>query len=149
MNHREPPSGFLIDGSDQQQYGEAQSWYQLVGPLFYGEDNSAGQVRLGFFSEQRYISSMGRVHGGKMSSFMDYLLFSTARSMWEGSMLVTVSLNINFVSACPPDLWVTGYGEVVHAGRSMAFVSGVAKAQDKVIVQATGTFRKLEGRTVP
>lgn len=34
-------------------------------------------------------------------------------------------------------------GEVVRAGKSMAFVSGDARFGDKVIVHATGTFRKL------
>ena len=146
MARRNPPSGFLNEDSNLTEFGDAQSWYQLVGPLFYAEDNEAGSVRLGFYSEQRYISSMGRVHGGKMSSFMDYLLFATARSTWEETMLVTVSLNINFVSACPPGLWVTGYGNVIHSGRSMAFVSGEARVEDKVIVQATGTFRRLESK---
>jgi len=147
MESREPPDGFLTDDSESLNYGQADSWYQLVGPLFYASDNLPGHVRLAFYSEQRYISSMGRVHGGKMSSFMDYLLFATARSVWSDFMLVTLSLNINFVSACPPKLWVTGHGKLIHAGRSVAFVSGEAIANDKVIVQATGTFRKLEGST--
>ena len=146
MSFRQPPNGFVADDPPETTFGEADSWYQLVGPLFAAQDNKAGSVRLGFYSEQRYISSMGRVHGGKMSSFIDYLLFATARSTWEPTMLVTVSLNINFISACPPDVWVTGYGQSIHSGRNMAFVSGEAKANDKVIVQATGTFRRLDKR---
>jgi len=146
MARREPPEGFVDNDSDQINYGEAESWYQLVGPLFYARDNQPGQVRLSFFSEPRYISSMGRVHGGKMSSFMDYLLFSAAYSAWVDSPLVTVSLNINFVSACPPQVWVVGHGQVVQAGNSMAFVQGVVKAQDRVIVHGTGTFRKLSNQ---
>jgi len=143
MSRRQPPADFLQNDAEPEEFGQAESWYQLVGPLYYAADNAPGKVRLGFYSEQRYISSMNRVHGGKMSSFMDYVLFSTARSSWGESMLATVSLNINFVSACPPGVWVTGYGEVVRAGNSMAFVSGEARAEDKVIVHATGTFRKL------
>ena len=146
MAIRQPPRGFVTDDPPETQFGEAQSWYQLIGPLFAAEDNEPGRVRLGFYSEQRYISSMGRVHGGKLSSFVDYLLFATARSTWEETMLVTVSLNINFVSASPPDVWVTGYGQSVHSGRSMAFVSGEVRANDKIIVQATGTFRRLDKR---
>ena len=75
-----------------------------------------------------------------MSSFMDYVLFNTAASMWEGKSLATVSLNINFVSACPPGVWVFGTGEIIRAGKTMAFVSAEARANDRVIVHATGTF---------
>ena len=125
------------------QYGQAESWYRLVGPLYYAQEDEPGQKRVAFFAEQRYISSMGRVHGGKMSSFMDYLLFSTARAAWGETALATVSLNINFVSACPPGVWVYGKGEVVRAGKNMAFVTGEAIAEGRTIVHATGTFRKL------
>ncbi len=143
MPHIEPPPGFAKNDSELASYGDAGSWYQLVGPLYYAEDNQPGQVRMSFYSHSKYISSMGRVHGGKISSFMDYLLFSSAHSAWGESMLATVSLNINFVSACPPGVWVMGQGHVTHAGKSMAFVRGEVIAQDKVIAQATGTFRKL------
>jgi len=146
MNTRQPPSGFVTDDDGQQDYGDADSWYQLVGPLHSSTNNKPGDVQLSFFSEKRYISSMGRVHGGKLSSFTDYLLFATARSTWGESMLATVSLNINFVSACPPDVWVIGHGKVVHSGGSMAFARGEIIANDKVIAQASGTFRKLERR---
>ena len=140
MDKPSPPEGFAVDEATHPSYGEADSWYQLVGPLFHAQDNSPGTVRLGFFSEQRYISSMNRVHGGMLSSFMDYVLFTAAASSWEGTKLATVSLNLNFVSACPPDVWVIGSGEVIRTGRTMAFVSGQVMAQDRVIVHATGTF---------
>ncbi len=143
MQRRKPLDGFVEDSSGKEIYGEASSWYQLVGPLCSAVDNEPGKVGLAFFSEQRYISSMGRVHGGMMSSFMDYLLFNAARPSWGDTMLATVWLDINFVGACPADVWVVGEGEVVQAGRNMAFVNGVAKAGDKVIVHGTGTFRKL------
>ena len=143
MDKRTPPEGFS-DLSAITEFGQAESWYQLVGPLFHAADNSPGKVRMGFYSESRYISSMQRVHGGMMSSFMDYLLFNTARSAWQGSGLATVSLNVNFVSACPPGVWVEGCGEIIRAGRNMAFVRGEASQEGKVIVHATGTFRKVE-----
>ncbi|MBT4129271.1 MAG: PaaI family thioesterase [Candidatus Marinimicrobia bacterium] len=142
MNEQQPPDGFVVDGSDLE-HGKAESWYQLVGPLYHDGYNTPGNVRLAFYAERRYISSMNRVHGGKMSSFMDYLLFGTARSAWDGAALATVSLNINFISACPPDVWVIGYGSIVRAGKNMAFTTGEARVGEKVIVQATGTFRKL------
>ena len=135
-----PPDGFTLD-EPKQHYGEADSWYQLVGPLYHGEDNPPGTVRLCFYSERRYISSMNRVHGGMLSSFMDYVLFGTAASVWKGTSLATVSLNINFVSACPPDVWVIGTGEIVRAGKTMVFVNGEARADGRVIVHASGTFR--------
>ncbi len=147
MDLRKLPEGFMEDSSGLESFGQAASWYQLVGPLFNATDNQPGNVRMGFFSEPRYISSMGRVHGGMMSSFMDYLLFNSAHSAWGNAMLATVSLNLNFVSACPAGVWVVGYGRVVHAGKNMAFVSGEAKAGEKTLVQATATFQKLDKRT--
>ena len=75
-----------------------------------------------------------------MSSFMDYVLFSAAASNWHGESLATVSLNINFISACPPDVWVIGTGEVIRTGKTMAFVAGEASAEGRTIVQASGTF---------
>ncbi len=143
MHEEIPPIGFELGEPNWSSFGDADSWYQLVGPLFHANNNGPGKVRLCFYSEKRYISSMNRVHGGMMSSFMDYVLFGTAHSAWADSPLATVSLNINFVSACPPNVWVIGSGEIVRSGKTMAFVSGEACAEDKVIVHATGTFRKL------
>ena len=149
MNRRKPPEGFQDDNSGITEFGNAESWYQLVGPLFHAGDNQPGKVRMGFYSEPRYISSMSRVHGGMMSSFMDYVLFSTARSQWGAAGLATVSLNVNFVSACPPGVWVEGSGEVIRAGNTLAFVRGEARTDDKVHVHATGTFRKLQPSDSP
>ena len=140
MHDHSPPAGFELDDPFDNVYGKADSWYQLVGPLYRATDNQPGRVQLCFYSERRYISSMNRVHGGKMSSFMDYVLFGAAASSWEGTRLATVSLNLNFVSACPPDVWVVGTGEVIRSGKKMAFVSGEARAEGRVIVHATGTF---------
>ena len=141
MHDESPPEGFELDEPDGASYGDADSWYRLVGPLYRSRTHNPGTSELCFFSEQRYISSMGRVHGGMMSSFMDYVLFGAAASSWEGTKLATVSLNINFVSACPPDVWVFGRGEVIRSGKSMAFVTGEARAEDRLIVHASGTFR--------
>lgn len=141
MIGKEPPQGFEIDGADIK-YGEAESWYQLVVPLYHHASNEPGEIRMAFYSEQRYISSLNRVHGGKLSSFTDYLLYTTAASTY-GAPVATVSLNMNFVSACPADEWVIGYGRIVRSGRNMAFTSGEVRVGDQVIVQATGTFRKL------
>lgn len=146
MMQRKPPVGFNEDESGITKYGAASSWYELVGPLYHAADNEPGLIRMGFYSEPRYISSMGRVHGGMMSSFMDYLLFNSAHSAWGETMLATVSLNINFVSACPANVWVLGHGRVIHAGNSTAFVTGEAWASDKVVAQATGTFKKVGNR---
>ena len=143
MTKRTPPEGFEPDNSNLEEFGQANSWYQLVGPLFHASDNKPGDVRMSFFSEQRYISSMGRVHGGKMSSFMDYLLFTSAHSAWGDTPLATISLTINFVSACPANVWVEGHGRVVRAGTEMAFVEGKVIAEGKPIVHGTGTFKKL------
>lgn len=146
MDRRKPPQGFLDDHSGLSRFGEAESWYQLVGPLFHAGDNQPGKVRMGFHSEPRYISSMNRVHGGMMCSFLDYLLYNTAQSAWGDTALATISLNVNFVGVCPPDVWVEGYGKVIRAGKTMAFVSGEARAGDTVIVHGTGTFQKLNNR---
>lgn len=143
MDRRKPPRGFLGDDSGISRFGEAESWYQLVGPLFHAEDNQPGNVRLGFYSEQRYISSMNRVHGGMMSSFMDYVMWHAALSEWQGP-LATITLNVQFISACPADVWVEGQGQLIRAGKSMAFVQSEARADGKIIVYATGTFRKLD-----
>ncbi len=143
MTRRSAPEGFVEDSWEGAEFGKADSWYQLVGPLFKATHDEPGSVRMGFFSEPRYISSMGRVHGGMMASFMDYLLFSAAFKAWGEVPLATVSLNINYVSACPADVWVEGHGRVVHAGSNMAFISGEAMNGSRVIVQASGTFRKL------
>ncbi len=140
---RHPPEGFEHNDDDPLHYGVAGSWYELVGPLYYASDNIAGRTRMGFYSDIKYISSMNRVHGGMMASFMDYLLYGTVSSAWEGAPLATVSLNVQYVSACPPDVWVEGLGTLIRAGQTMAFVSGEARTGDQVIVHATGTFRKL------
>ena len=140
---RAAPDGFIADDMVAASFGNSDSWYQLVGPLYFGTDNKPGDVRLCFYSDPKYISSMSRVHGGMIASFFDYLLFNAASSTWPGSPLATISLNVNYVTACDPGVWVMGHASAVHSGRNIAFTSGEVRAEEKVIAHATGTFRKL------
>ena len=138
-----PPEGFEHFSTVTSDFGEADSWYQLVGPLFQADDNQAGAVRLGFHSEARHLNYLKQVHGGMMSAFMDYVLWTTARSVWPGAAVVTISMNIDFVAICPVDAWIVGTGDLIRAGKSVAFVKAAAVANGNVVVHATGSYRKI------
>lgn len=121
----------------------ADSWYQLIGPLYASIENAPATVTLGFFSQDRHLNYLKQVHGGMMSAFMDYVLWNTARTAWPGDGLVTISMTVDFVGACPGDTWISARGELIRAGGSIAFAKAAVEADGKVVAHATGSFRRL------
>jgi acyl-coenzyme A thioesterase PaaI-like protein len=140
---RSPPDGFEHFGTDHPAYADAGSWYQLVGPLYRRLAAPQGPVTLGFFSEPRHLNYLKQVHGGMMSAFMDYVLWSTARSVWPDAAVVTISMTVDFIAICPEGAWVTGEGELIRAGGTVAFVRAVARTGEGVVAHASGTYRRI------
>ncbi len=139
-----PPSGFehLVPERDHG-FGAAETWYQLIGPLYRATENPRATLTLGFFSEDRHLNYLKQVHGGMMSAFMDYVLWNVARTAWPGDGLVTISMTVDFVGACPGDTWVSATGELIRAGGSIAFARASVEAAGKIVAHATGSFRRL------
>jgi len=136
------PEGFTFE-NPAQAFATSESWFSLIGPVYRRADLPPGQSRLGFASSAKHKNYLQQVHGGMLAAFFDYVVWNAAFSVWPGGC-VTLNMTINYISAAPLDAWIEGAGEVVRAGKQVAFCQGVITAGDKILGNGSAAFRKIE-----
>lgn len=111
-----------------------------VGPIYskqVGDRSIAG-----FRVEERHCNPAGICHGGWLSTFADVQLvrqIGLALNMGQ-SGLRTVSLTVDFLSSAMLGQWVEGSAEMIRATRTLAFVQGTARVDDRIIIRMNGIF---------
>ncbi len=113
------------------------------GPFFHrAAERGAEQA---FFAEARHCNSIGLIHGGMLSAFLDGLL-AAAVAIETRALPVTVHLSVDFLGMGRAGDWVLGEAKVTRATRELAFVEGRATAKGRDLARATAVF-KLMRRT--
>lgn len=129
-----PLPGFVLaDAADPFEMGSGPFW---MDPAIGG-----GRARLALRIAERHCNSGGVVHGGLLMTMMDLCLALTARSGPEIDFVFTVSMNAEFVESGRPGDLVEAHGELVRSGRSLAFVRGQIRAEERVLLNASAVFR--------
>tara|TARA_R110002167_G_scaffold144999_2_gene335842 strand:- start:60 stop:512 length:453 start_codon:yes stop_codon:yes gene_type:complete len=127
---------------------EAESPYSsLIGPVY---ENAAAMSR-GFRVEAKHINNAGIAHGGMLMSIADMTLARGVRDA-NGGPGVTVRMVSDFHGPARLGDWVEGHAKVTRMTRTMVFVSAEIVASGRLIMTATGIFRRLRpraSRTVP
>ncbi len=75
-------------------------------------------------------------------TMIDLALAATAKEVIE-DRYVTISLNSEFVAAGNKGEIIEATGELVRRTRSIAFVRGQVHVGDRVLLTASGVFKKL------
>lgn len=65
------------------------------------------------------------MHGGVLSTLADVSLCALSWDVQVDAHIVTVSLQVDFVSSAPACQWLIGTGDVVRQTRTLVFVRGV------------------------
>jgi uncharacterized protein (TIGR00369 family) len=117
----------------------------LVGPI-YGRDNE-GRIEIGMYADDRHKNPGGVVHGGLLMTLVDNLMGATIHHTVGARYAATVSLNCDFLSATQPGEWISGIGTITRHTRSMVFIRGDIKANDRLVMSATGIFKFLDKPT--
>jgi uncharacterized protein (TIGR00369 family) len=116
------------------------------GPLFVRREQRDGaeRVQIGFRVEQRHCNPLNNCHGGMLATFCDMLLpLSIHRqdSQVGHRFLITVNLQMDYLSSAPLGAWVQGEVEVLRVTRTMVFAQGLVTADDVPAVRTSGIFK--------
>ncbi len=119
----------------------------INGPLYIRSVVQADGSKLrhlGFRVEQRHCNPMGNCHGGMLATFADMMLPMLAHRQaveLRNQFMPTVSLQIDYLAACPLGAWVQGEAQVLRITRNLAFVQGLATADDVPALRVSGIFK--------
>jgi uncharacterized protein (TIGR00369 family) len=128
-----PPEGFV-------QSTERGAFSMRNGPYFH---DPAG--RQAFYARKRHCNSIGLIHGGMLSAFLDGVLAGAA-GRGSGQMGITVHLSIDFLDMGRAGEWVIGDGALTRATSDLAFVEGRAFTTRRTLARATGVFKLMRRR---
>ena len=128
-----PPEGFVLAT-------ERGAFSTRNGPYFH---DPAG--RQAFFARPRHCNSVGLIHGGMLSAFLDGVL-AGASARASGAVSVTVHLSIDFLDMGRAGDWVIGEASLTRAARDLSFVEGRAHIGGRTRARATGVFKLMRRR---
>jgi uncharacterized protein (TIGR00369 family) len=125
-------------------YDPTDPYENHAGPFFWRERED-GAHHFVVKAEARHCNRHGIVHGGLMMTMIDLAMVVSAKQDWE-EILVTVSLNSEFVAAGQQGEIVEAVGEVVRRTRSLAFVRGRVFVGDRTLLAASAVLKPLPPR---
>jgi len=128
-----PPAGFVRSS-------ERGAFSNHNGPYFHHADGTQA-----FFTLKRHCNSIGLIHGGMLSAFLDGVLASAA-ARDSGRTAITVHLSIDFLDMGRAGDWVMGEASLTRATSDLAFVEGRAHIAGRNLARATGVFKLMRRR---
>ena len=117
------------------------SFETLVGPIYEKVDDK-GYV-CGFRPGQAHTNRRGVVHGGMLFTLADHALGNIVWERVGQQPCATVSLNVDYVAGVKLGDWVECRGRVTRETRSLVFIKGELSVGDRVVMTATGVWKKL------
>lgn len=123
--------------------GFSMGFLEANGPLYGKWDGE--RLLLGFRVETRHCNPGNVAHGGMLATFADMLLPIAARFQTKVDMgfLPTVNLTCDFLAPAPLGAWVEGNADALKTGRSLLFAHGIANADGKPCLRASGVFKVM------
>ncbi|GGF60024.1 PaaI family thioesterase [Alteromonas lipolytica] len=115
-----------------------QGFTALFGPVF----SSGTDCYL--FVDERHTNPEGFVHGGLLSAFVDYVFYVSALAQLpDNAVCPTIDLQLQYLAAARAGDTLTGKASVLRETRDLLFVRGEVLADDKLIVAASGVYKKI------
>jgi acyl-coenzyme A thioesterase PaaI-like protein len=128
-----PPAGFVRSS-------ERGAFSNHNGPYFHSPEGAQA-----FFALKRHCNSIGLIHGGMLSAFLDGVLAGAAARGGAGTP-ITVHLSIDFLDMGRAGDWVIGEASLTRATSDLAFVEGRAHVGGRSLARATGVFKLMRRR---
>lgn len=116
-----------------------------LGPLFIRDDGSG----FAFRATMRHCNARGVVHGGMLMTFADQALGLTVQRALGSLDVATVSLNCDLVAGAVPGDLIEGEAEVTRISRSIVFVRGTLRCGERILMNASGLWKRLRGQAEP
>ncbi|HKR86944.1 MAG TPA: PaaI family thioesterase [Phenylobacterium sp.] len=132
-----PPAGFVrLDGKA--------SFTTHNGPLFQRTpEGEATGVEQALYILPRHTNTLGVLHGGMLSSFLDGLLGGAVRR-GSGRTGVTIHLSVDFLRMARKGEWLMGESRMTHLTRDVAFAEARAWVGRSDVGRATGVFKLMD-----
>lgn len=135
-----PPPGFrVVLGTD--------GLITEVGPVF-ARPNPDGTVVMGCRIMPAMCNPLGGAHGGWLATLCDVVLPLTARATvpdYADTVLLTVSLSIDYMRAPQLGDWVDCTARVLRRTRRMVFMDCMLSVDGDPAVRGSGVFRTGPG----
>ncbi len=132
-----PPAGFVVS--------EGRGVFSTHNGPYFHKPSEDERVEQAFFALPRHANSLGLVHGGMLSAFMDGVL-AGAVGRKSGQPGVTIHLSIDYLHMARVGDWVIGEARCIRATRDVAFAEGRAHARGVDIIRCSGVFKLMERR---
>lgn len=128
-----PPEGFL---PHDRRSPLTEPWE----PLFVRRTDTA--VILGLRAGPAHANGRGFVHGGLLMALADNAMGLTCAHLLAGDRsLVTVNLNLDFLSVAQLGQWLAFETDFVKPGSTLCFAQAFVTADGKPCARANGVFR--------
>lgn len=112
------------------------------GPIWYRRRGRA--VDVGFLAvAERHGNNMDIVHGGMIMSFADFALGHAVWYARDRAPVVTIEMDVKFISAGRAGDWIHCTPEIIRQTRSITFVRGDILADGRVIATADGVWKAV------
>lgn len=125
-------------------YDPIDPYENLAGPFFW-KQRADGTHHFALKAEDRHCNRHGIVHGGLMMVMIDLTMVVSAKAH-QDEVLVTVSLNSEFVSSGQVGDIIEAESELVRRTRSLAFTRGRVYAGGKTLLAASAVLKPLTPR---
>ena len=101
-----------------------------------------GWIRVGFEGRREFTNPAGFIQGGFLAAMLDDTMGPAMFIMGEGKVFTpTIDLHVSFIAPAKPGP-IIGEGQVVQAGKSVAFLEGrLTDASGALLARATATAR--------
>lgn len=101
-----------------------------------------GWIRVGFEGRREFTNPAGFIQGGFLAAMLDDTMGPAMFIMGEGKLFTpTIDLHVSFIAPARPGP-IIGEGQVVQAGKSVAFLEGrLTDAAGALLARATATAR--------
>ncbi len=119
--------------------------HDTAGP-FYMRTDERGQVAA-FRAQRKHMNAGGVMHGGCLMTFADFALFAIAHHGMEGVYGLTVAFTSEFLDGALEGELIEARGEVLRQGRSITFVRGIVTANDRPVLNFSGTIKLRKPKT--
>lgn len=113
---------------------------QHVGP-FYQRDYK-GHIQRALPVDQRHLNPEGVVHGGVLTTFMDYVIYrAIGDQIGHKIQFATINLNCQFLAAGKSGECLLGEGKIVRQTKSVIFAEGVIFNERRQLMSASGIWK--------
>ncbi len=110
-----------------------------LGPIQRREDGD--ELILGLRMEERHTNHRGTVHGGVLSSFVDFALGRAIEADADDDRdRATVSLTVDFLRPVMPGDWVESRTRVERVGSTLSFADCALQVEGREVVRARAVW---------